>query len=111
MAQAASLARAPGNPEIKSAADHRDRDDIKQDPDDFERTSPRKTDIVLSDEAHHFFESRMRDPRTRHRSIASDRNELVLNIAVLITFSISSDRSSCVRFTTPVDNAFNLDSF
>jgi hypothetical protein len=30
---------------------------------------------------------------------------------VLIALSTSPDRFSCVRFTTPAHNAFNLDSF
>jgi hypothetical protein len=44
--QAASLSRTPGDPKIESAADHRDGDDIKQRPDDLERTSSRQTEMA-----------------------------------------------------------------
>jgi hypothetical protein len=151
VAQAASLSRAAPHPEIKPAADHRDRDDIEQGPDDLERqagiiaemqrqlsvihelsgfaTMPpqptqvdpqrdhsrqdtfspraprlelekfeiqqlkphsiqhlsrtllRKTEIALSNEAHHFFEPQRHDARARHQPIdAIDRDELMFEI-------------------------------
>jgi hypothetical protein len=161
VAQAASLSRAARHPEIKPAADHRDRDDIEQGPDDLERqagiiaemqrlekerleikrqlsvihelsgfaTMPpqptqvdpqrdhsrqdtfspraprlelekfeiqqlkphsiqhlsrtllRKTEIALSNEAHHFFEPQRHDARARHQPIdAIDRDELMFEI-------------------------------
>ena len=42
--QIQKLLRTPSDPEIKSAPDHCDGDDIKQRPDDLERTSSRQTE-------------------------------------------------------------------